>query len=244
MSVRNLEGVPLGVVSHFVDAPAGAVMVVKSRTVTSTGCWRCRSTWVGWTSPRAASWSTRRVELRQVEVGVDHAVSGPESRARSSSDSSLPRSRARVSSRSAGICACAQGTRTAPWTIGRWAADPGAGHEGRSAAGCNSAPRMRDCPPGARAYPAGARRASRSAGRRARSWAALPGLLLVAGRYEGVDERVVELGIDRELSVGDYVLSGGELPALVVIDAVARLLPGRSATIARRRGLVRAGFLD
>ena len=56
--------------------------------------------------------------------------------------------------------------------------------------------------------------------------AALPGLLLLAGRYEGVDERVVELGIDRELSVGDYVLSGGELPALVIIEAVARLLPG------------------
>ena len=54
----------------------------------------------------------------------------------------------------------------------------------------------------------------------------LPGLLLVAGRYEGVDERVIELGIDRELSVGDYVLSGGELPALTVIDALVRLLPG------------------
>ncbi len=51
-------------------------------------------------------------------------------------------------------------------------------------------------------------------------------MVLVAGRYEGVDERVVELGIDRELSVGDYVLSGGELPALTLIDAVARLLPG------------------
>ena len=60
----------------------------------------------------------------------------------------------------------------------------------------------------------------------ARELAALPGLLLVAGRYEGVDERVVELGIDRELSVGDYVLSGGELPALTVIDALARLQPG------------------
>ena len=53
-----------------------------------------------------------------------------------------------------------------------------------------------------------------------------PGLMLIAGRYEGVDERVIELGIDRELSVGDYVLSGGELPALTVIDALARLLPG------------------
>jgi len=60
----------------------------------------------------------------------------------------------------------------------------------------------------------------------ARELAALPGVLLLAGRYEGVDERVVELGIDRELSVGDYVLSGGELPALVIIDALARLLPG------------------
>lgn len=62
--------------------------------------------------------------------------------------------------------------------------------------------------------------------RQARTLAALPGLLLVAGRYEGIDERVYELGIDRELSVGDYVLSGGELPALSVIDAVTRLLPG------------------
>jgi tRNA (guanine37-N1)-methyltransferase len=56
--------------------------------------------------------------------------------------------------------------------------------------------------------------------------AQLPGLMLIAGRYEGVDERVIELGVDRELSVGDYVLSGGELPALTVIDALARLLPG------------------
>jgi tRNA (guanine37-N1)-methyltransferase len=56
--------------------------------------------------------------------------------------------------------------------------------------------------------------------------ARLPGLVLVAGRYEGVDQRVIELGIDRELSVGDYVLSGGELPALTVIDALARLQPG------------------
>jgi tRNA (guanine37-N1)-methyltransferase len=62
--------------------------------------------------------------------------------------------------------------------------------------------------------------------RQAESLAALPGFVLVAGRYEGLDERALALGIDRELSLGDYVLSGGELPALVVIDAVARLLPG------------------
>ena len=60
----------------------------------------------------------------------------------------------------------------------------------------------------------------------ARQLVGLPGFLLVAGRYEGLDERVVELGIDREVSIGDYVLSGGELPALVLIDTVARLLPG------------------
>jgi tRNA (guanine37-N1)-methyltransferase len=60
----------------------------------------------------------------------------------------------------------------------------------------------------------------------ARELAALPGVLLVAGRYEGIDERVIELGVDLELSVGDYVLSGGELPALMMIDALARLLPG------------------
>ncbi len=56
--------------------------------------------------------------------------------------------------------------------------------------------------------------------------AKLPGFVLVAGRYEGLDERVIDLGIDREVSIGDYVLSGGELPALVLIDAVARLIPG------------------
>jgi tRNA (guanine37-N1)-methyltransferase len=51
-------------------------------------------------------------------------------------------------------------------------------------------------------------------------------LVLVCGRYEGVDERVVEHLISDELSVGDYVLSGGEIPAMVVVDAVTRLIPG------------------
>ena len=59
-----------------------------------------------------------------------------------------------------------------------------------------------------------------------RGLAGLPGLLLLAGRYEGVDERLVEGEIDEELSIGDYVVSGGEFPALGVMDAVARLLPG------------------
>ena len=51
-------------------------------------------------------------------------------------------------------------------------------------------------------------------------------LILLCGRYEGIDERVVNLEVDTEISVGDYVLSGGELPAMIVVDAVARLLPG------------------
>lgn len=51
-------------------------------------------------------------------------------------------------------------------------------------------------------------------------------LVVVAGRYEGIDERVVESDVDEEWSIGDYVLSGGELPAMVLIDAAARLVPG------------------
>jgi tRNA (guanine37-N1)-methyltransferase len=51
-------------------------------------------------------------------------------------------------------------------------------------------------------------------------------LILIAGRYEGVDERVADLLADERLSIGDYVVTGGELPALVVTDAVTRLLPG------------------
>ena len=51
-------------------------------------------------------------------------------------------------------------------------------------------------------------------------------LVLVSGRYEGVDERAIETEVDEELSLGDYVLSGGELAAMVVMDAVIRLLPG------------------
>ena len=61
---------------------------------------------------------------------------------------------------------------------------------------------------------------------KARELAGLERFILVAGRYEGIDERLIELEVNEELSVGDYVLSGGELPALIVIDAVTRLLPG------------------
>jgi tRNA (guanine37-N1)-methyltransferase len=56
--------------------------------------------------------------------------------------------------------------------------------------------------------------------------ASRPGWILIAGRYEGIDERLIERYVDEEWSIGDYVLSGGELPAMVVMDAVIRLLPG------------------
>ena len=59
-----------------------------------------------------------------------------------------------------------------------------------------------------------------------RELATLPRIILVAGRYEGVDERVLQTEIDEEWSIGDYVLSGGELAAMVMIDAITRLLPG------------------
>jgi len=57
-------------------------------------------------------------------------------------------------------------------------------------------------------------------------YAALPGLVLLSGRYEGIDERLIEQEVDEELSLGDFVLSGGEIAAMAVIDAVTRLLPG------------------
>ena len=53
-----------------------------------------------------------------------------------------------------------------------------------------------------------------------------PGLILLAGRYEGIDQRLIDREVDEEVSIGDYVLSGGELPAMVLIDAVVRNLPG------------------
>ncbi len=60
----------------------------------------------------------------------------------------------------------------------------------------------------------------------ARELAAEPALLFLCGRYEGVDERVHELVVDEELSIGDFVLSGGELAAMVVIEALSRFIPG------------------
>lgn len=76
---------------------------------------------------------------------------------------------------------------------------------------------------------------------RAREARDRPGLILVAGRYEGVDERFVECEIDEQWSIGDYVLTGGELPALVVIDAIARLLPG---TLGSEESALQESFSD
>ena len=64
----------------------------------------------------------------------------------------------------------------------------------------------------------------------ARRYAGLNGIIFICGRYEGVDERVAEHLATEEISVGDFVLSGGELPAMLVIDAVTRLLPGALGT--------------
>jgi tRNA (guanine37-N1)-methyltransferase len=51
-------------------------------------------------------------------------------------------------------------------------------------------------------------------------------IILIAGRYEGIDERLIQLEVDQEWSIGDYVLSGGEIPAMVLIDALIRQIPG------------------
>ena len=69
-------------------------------------------------------------------------------------------------------------------------------------------------------------RGSRLDQRRVEALADDPHLMLVCGRYEGVDQRVVDLAVDEEISIGDYVLSGGEIPAMALIEAVTRLLPG------------------
>ena len=68
----------------------------------------------------------------------------------------------------------------------------------------------------------------------ARRFSGMPGMILLAGRYEGVDERLVDSEVDEELSLGDFVLSGGEIAAMAVIDAVVRFLPGAGSTVVWR----------
>jgi tRNA (guanine37-N1)-methyltransferase len=60
----------------------------------------------------------------------------------------------------------------------------------------------------------------------AAEFATIPHLILVCGRYEGVDQRVVDCLVDREISIGDFILTGGEIPAMSVLDSVVRLIPG------------------
>ena len=82
--------------------------------------------------------------------------------------------------------------------------------------------------------------------RLARRWAGQGSLVLVAGRYEGIDERVVERELDEEVSLGDFVLSGGEFAALAIVDAVARLVPGvlGDARSAEEDSFGKDGLLD
>ena len=68
-----------------------------------------------------------------------------------------------------------------------------------------------------------------------------PGLILVCGRYEGVDERFIEQHIDQQWSIGDFVLSGGEIPALAAMDAIARHIPG---TLGNRLSIIDESHLD
>lgn len=78
-----------------------------------------------------------------------------------------------------------------------------------------------------------------------REWAGGAGAILVCGRYEGVDQRFVDRHVDLELSLGDFVLSGGEIPALALIDAVARLQPGVLGDAAsHEQDSFSAGLLD
>jgi tRNA (guanine37-N1)-methyltransferase len=99
---------------------------------------------------------------------------------------------------------------------------------------------MARLPPGSRRVYLGAdgRRFEQEMARTACEW---PGMALVAGRYEGVDERFLEREIDESWSIGDYVLTGGELPALVVIDAIARLIPG---TLGSAQSALQESFTD
>ena len=67
----------------------------------------------------------------------------------------------------------------------------------------------------------------------------LKNLIIICGHYEGIDERVREHLVDEEISVGDYVLTGGELPAMIIVDAVTRLLPG---VLGKQESLIHESF--
>jgi tRNA (guanine37-N1)-methyltransferase len=77
-----------------------------------------------------------------------------------------------------------------------------------------------------------------------REFAAGPGAVLLCGRYEGIDQRVIDLHVTHEISLGDFVLSGGELPALALLDAVARLQPGVLAEPSHLQDSFENGLLE
>jgi tRNA (guanine37-N1)-methyltransferase len=77
--------------------------------------------------------------------------------------------------------------------------------------------------------------------RRVRELAALPAVTMIASRYEAVDQRLIDRYVDEELSVGDFVVSGGELPAMMLIDATVRLLPG---ALNDERSAIEESFAD
>jgi len=81
---------------------------------------------------------------------------------------------------------------------------------------------------------------------RVRQLADLPRVILVASRYEGVDQRFLNHNVDEELSLGDYVLAGGELPSLTIVEAISRLLPGvlNDATSAQQDSFCEPNLLD
>ena len=104
--------------------------------------------------------------------------------------------------------------------------------------------RPRRAPPTGLDWRSCSTRAARSSARPAPpTWRRDPHLIFVCARYEGVDERIRSL-VDLELSIGDYVLTGGELPALVVIDAVLRLLPGAIDAASTEEESFSAGLLE
>lgn len=76
---------------------------------------------------------------------------------------------------------------------------------------------------------------------KAKEFARLNHLIIICGRYEGIDQRFIDKYVSEELSIGDYVLTGGEIPAMVVIDSVARLLPG---VIEKNKAILDESFTD
>jgi len=81
----------------------------------------------------------------------------------------------------------------------------------------------------------------------ATEWSKLNQLILISGRYEGVDERIYKHVVDERVSIGDYVLMGGELPSLVAIEAVSRLIPkvlGKSESLIKDRITKTKGFVE